>query len=473
MRPARALRWAVATGLAVGTLCVMPALAQQQDPGLTRLNACVTTPAKAPGNQEDRMNAMNPAISEPDKVAWCFFLYVNGRQPATDPARNDALFETWASDGQTFNPNPQFPAPTQPKDLRPNILLQVREAERSLGLGRQGGAITPFVLPPPRPLKPGDNLEETRRNRPAFDFIVKNNLFKVTGLRAAFEKFANATPQERQLMSFPANSIEVKANWFPVENPADPTKSGIPGFTGSPAQAAGVYHVNTASDGKRYALVAMHVISKMVPNWTWATFEHQNNPGRCQFLGCRDKFGAAQALIPPDTTIPDPADPSYQNPKNNPTPYPPCAKTPALDALFTAIGGGIDPAFKNYCLKGSQVDFTDASGTAIRLGNSITEETFDFQASCMSCHGRAAFGPDGTATTVAGFDNVTGAPLGPIHGEWYWTTNIGGPWAPAAMPPVGVQIVPGAMSADFVWSIPFCAIDDTKSPIRPSRCAAK
>src|SRR3954454_23887849 len=117
MGPARVLQWAVATGLAVGTLCVMPAIGQQQDPRLTRLNACVTTPAKAPGNQEDRMNAINPAISEPEKVACCFFLYVNGRQPATDPARNDALFETWASDGQTFNPTPQFPAPEQPKDL--------------------------------------------------------------------------------------------------------------------------------------------------------------------------------------------------------------------------------------------------------------------------------------------------------------------------------------------------------------------
>jgi hypothetical protein len=215
----------------------------------------------------------------------------------------------------------------------------------------------------------------------------------------------------------------------------------------------------------------MHVISKMVPNWTWATFEHQSNPGRCEFIGCRDTFGSVQAVIPADTLVPDPNDPTYNNPKNNPTPYPPCNKTPALNTLFGA--SPIDPVFKNYCLKGSQTDFTDASGMAIRLGNSVTEEGFDFQASCMSCHGHAAFAGDGTATSSAGFDRVTGAPLGPIHGEWYWTTNIGGPWAPAAMPPVGIQIVPGAVSADFVWSIPFCAIDDTKTPIPPSVCAEK
>jgi hypothetical protein len=336
-----------------------------------------------------------------------------------------------------------------------------------MGFGREGRAIQPFVLPPPRPLRAGENVEETRRNKAAFDFIVGNNLYKVTGLQSAFAKFA----QDHKLLAFPSDAIEVKANWFPVESPDDPTKSGIPGYSGSPNDAAQFYHVNTAADGKRYALVAMHVISKMVPNWTWATFEHQNNPGRCEFIGCRDAFGATQAFVSPDTTVPDPNDSSYNNPANNPTPYPPCAKTPALDALFGAAS--IDPAFKNYCLKGSQADFMDASGMPVRLGNSITEETFDFQASCMSCHGRAAFGPDGSATSVAGFDNVTGAPLGPIHGEWYWTTNIGGPWAPAAMPLVGIQMVPGAVSADFVWSVPFCAIDDTKTPIPRSRCAAK
>jgi hypothetical protein len=57
------------------------------------------------------------------------------------------------------------------------------------------------------------------------------------------------------------------------------------GFAGTPAEAAKLYHVNSAG-GKQYALVSMHVISKMVPNWTWATFEHKDNPGRCDVIGC-------------------------------------------------------------------------------------------------------------------------------------------------------------------------------------------
>jgi hypothetical protein len=46
-------------------------------------------------------------------------------------------------------------------------------------------------------LKPGDNLEETRRNKPTFDFIVTNNLYKISGLQAAFEnsrRFKAAEP---------------------------------------------------------------------------------------------------------------------------------------------------------------------------------------------------------------------------------------------------------------------------------------
>jgi hypothetical protein len=30
-----------------------------------------------------------------------------------------------------------------------------------------------------------------------------------------------------------------------------------------------------------------------------------------------------------------------------------------------------------------------------------------------------------------------------------------------------------ATSADFIWSIPFCAIDDTQNPVQPSQCAGK
>jgi hypothetical protein len=44
------------------------------------------------------------------------------------------------------------------------------------------------------------------------------------------------------------------------------------------------------------------------------------------------------------------------------------------------------------------------------------------------------------------------------------------------MPPI-FEGMPGltrtGTSADFVWSIPFCAIDDTQNPPQPTICAGK
>src|SRR5712671_6318647 len=175
----------------------------------------------------------NSAMNEPDKVAWQFFIQVNTKTGATG---NNALFETWASDTDTFTMNPQFPQSPAPLALRQPIVPTIgREAIQ------ESGALLPAV--PPNP-----NVgEEARRNKVTFDFIVQNNLYKVSGLRAAFGK----------TISFPVGAMEVKANWMLVTD--------IPDFSGGRVTLADVpklYHVNTGADGKQYAFVAMHIISK-------------------------------------------------------------------------------------------------------------------------------------------------------------------------------------------------------------------
>jgi hypothetical protein len=354
----------------------------------------------------------NPAMNAPDQFAWKMFIQVN-----TSAGGTNATFETWASDTDTFKVDPVFPSGPSPLALHPPVVPTAgREAIQ------ESGGLLPAVPP-----NPSLTLEETRRNKSAFDFIVQNNLYKITGLKAAYSK----------TLSFPVDAVEVKANWVPVDQ--------VPAFTlnrVAPADVAKIFHVNTASDGKKYALVSMHVITKAVPNWTWATFENEMNPGRCDILGCKDSFGAQSAFVPPNA----------QAAKG----YPSCVKTPALTALFASAT--LDGAFVHYCLKGSQADFIDNSGLDIRLGNSVTEDGFVNQASCMTCHGRAAFDQNGKATSNAGFD-AHGAPLGPIPPSWYWTFT--------SQPPI-FEGMPGlkqiARSADFVWSIPFCAVDDTANP---------
>jgi hypothetical protein len=264
-----------------------------------------------------------------------------------------------------------------------------------------------------------------RRNRSTFDFIKDNKLFSRDGLRAYTKP-----------ITFPSDSIEVKANWVPVNQLAQ-FLSG----SGSPVDPS-LYHLNTTTENGQqvqYALISFHIISKMVPNWTWATFEHMNNPGRCDVLGCNDSFGSN-----PPTTAPRPRDPGQQ--------YPNCVKTPALTALFA--GEEIDAAFKNYCLKGSQADFTDAQGVKTRLGNSVTEQGFLDTASCISCHGNAAFSfvtGGWSANRVFLYNSTPIATLGTPDPGQFWLFPDKDPMRP--------QDAAIFRSTDFVWSIPFCAID--------------
>jgi hypothetical protein len=379
------------------------------------------------------------ALNNPDKLAWVLFLKVNA--DAKSAGNNNALFETWASDGDTFQTTPVWPTTPGRMTLAPRALSLVRRPH-------EGVHALPQVVPG------GAATEETRRNKPDFEFIRDNGLYKVSGLEAAYA--ANKT------LTFPIDSLEVKANWVEVSQ-----LKAFNGFSGTPADAAKLYHVNTAGN-TQYALVSMHVISKLAPNWTWATFEHKDNPGRCDVIGCKDSFGAQQAFVPPISAVE-----SKQH-------YPDCVKTTELTALFAHAD--LDPAYANYCLKGSQSDFTDATGLAIRLGNSVTENGFVDQASCITCHGRAAVDSTGKATSFAGFgpisinlpltQNAGNAPVGPIDPTWFWV-----PGGPPSFPVLAneADISRIAMAVDFVWSIAFCAIDDTANPPQTTSrfCAAK
>jgi hypothetical protein len=343
-----------------------------------------------------------PALNQPDMVSWQLFAMVNA--PAATPGNNNVLFETWASDQDTFRVTPIWPTTPGPMVLSVPALEEFRPVRPGL---------QPRVLP--------GGSEETRRNKVTFDFIVSHNLYKRSGLRTAF-----ASGKE---LVFPIDSVEVKANWVPANT-----------------VNASLYHVNTASDGKQYALVSMHIISKQIPNWTWATFEHENNRGRCDYIGCRDDFGATVPFVPPE--------PSSQTGKI----YPPCKKTPEVLPLFQKAK--LAPVFEHYCLKGSQVDFITATGLATHLGNSVTEMGFDNTSSCMTCHARAAFNVFGQPFPNAGFIDPPVPSLCPVPNpsidacspngapepQWFWSK----PGTPNQRPLF--------MPADFVWAIPLRAI---------------
>jgi hypothetical protein len=405
--------------------------------------------AAQPGSAGTAASAVpNPAMSAPDETAWNVFI------DAVKPAGGAATFQGWASDTDTFKPGAAWPsqghtaATTTALVGAPHLLLG-RPALRPKKLSglEATGAQQGIPNPQPPTTEPGNDnnlIEEVFRNRPAFDFIVNNHLNSRSGLQAAYKA---AT-----VVSFPSDSIEVKTNWIPVAD----IGQYYPGAT------ADQFYVATFQGNTQYALIAMHVISKLVPNWTWATFEHQLNPGRCDFIGCNDTYGAATPHVAP----------MDNQGQNQGQVYGACTKTPALEAALKAAG--VAAVFSNYCLKGSQTDFTDNTGLAVRLGNTVTEYSFVPQASCMTCHGEANFTSAGKSTTGFGFIGGNGQ-VGPINPALfgYWKTSGAPPAYPLYQGMPG--LVRNASSADFVWSIPFCAYDDVTNPSQPapSNCAGK
>jgi len=365
----------------------------------------------------------DPAVNNPDMVSWQLFALVNKSAPGLN---NNAVFETWASNEDTFQTNPKFPGASgapgcgqplvaatpggvQVAAITPVASPKILNVPALLALAPRLPGLQPHVVPGGSEDQPS---EEVRRNPTAFNFIFCNKLFTKAGLRAAF---AGGQP-----ITFPMDSIEVKANWKPAGN-----------------RSPNEYHINTASDGKRYALVSMHIISKMLPNWTWATFEHKDNPGRCDFIGCHDKVGAVVQDVK-----------AHDSPGGQ---YDPCVKTAALKKLFA--DAGLPSLWENYCLKGSQVDFVSATGVPTHLGNSIAENGFVDTASCITCHSRAAVNARAQATSSFGFldppppglcpDGTDAAcsPNGVPNPAWFWS-NPGQP-DPTML----------ALQTDFVWSI--------------------
>jgi hypothetical protein len=354
-------------------------------------------------------------INNPDKFNWQQFVIIN-KNAGIAAHPSDSVWETWASDADTF-PNPaSMPSGAKPVWPDPNAACTktLHPSFQRILSKRSEGTITPDLLPVDI-----NGGEEVRRNKDTFDFIINSGYWTRDGLKKAF---ANGT-----IISAPITSIEIKANWVPA-NDGDESN----------------FHVNTDCQNKKFKLVALHLITKALPNWTWATFEHVDNVGRCDFIGCRDSFGSQTTLTPPNR------EPSGNKSLILGKTYgasATCDKTPALLKLFS--DAGLDAkVWSNYCLKGSQVDFATAAGEPIRLGNSITEAGFVSTSSCMTCHVRASVNGEGKnqlspggflALGQAAGETDTGA-IGYPDPNWFRYSNE-----------AGTRFL---MQTDFLWALP-------------------
>lgn len=384
--------------------------------------ACSPESPKGPGSPKDpsrshdepirvaelaRAGAVDGTTQNSDEFIWR--LFVGFVSPASPANAKPVVFETWASDLDTFSTTPQWPAEGAPKRLQASALQSAVSHFRGPidvkykppGNAAVGGFPTTPVIDDQGPWI----AEEVRRNRPMFDYIVDNGLNTKAGLKSAFER--------KLQVKMPTEAVAVKGDWVPVQT----LLQWIPQIGGL-ERLRELYYTGT-SDSVEYALVSLHVSSRANANWVWGTFEHYLSPGRADDIGSWDTFGAVTPRTMP-------------NRQELNTQYGPCHKTEPLLALMREAR--LSPVWQNYCLKSTQVDFTAQDGTPTVLGNSVVERIVGNGtvaiSSCISCHYYASFGPDGSATAAA--------------------TNML-PYNPAGK--VLPAVLDGAVQFDFMWGV--------------------
>jgi hypothetical protein len=342
--------------------------------------------------------------STPEETAWRLFVAAN-----CPTSGNKVVWENWIEQLQLYPAKAAaaVAANEQPKRLHGSPLARAT-VSRSQGLrallvpdsecNRMHGA-------PPNVTPNAIICEEVRLNPDAAAFVTGNGYQLRPGQTNAAQRGTD--------IEFPKPAIEVKVDWIPATDFAPPFTCGNP--------PTGV-HVETI-DGVCYAMAGMHISSKLLNNWLWATFEPQSmltNPLRCITFGaCNDSWGSNPAT-------------------SNGGPGGFTQASPALQSLMTQAN--LAPEFFNYRLDGVQTDFT-AGGAPTFLGNSIIEgENVGMkmnEASCITCHSVSSIKNDGTD----GFNIFINLPN----------------------PPVGPQFkVPaGSIARDFVWSMGFACPDPT------------
>lgn len=318
-----------------------------------------------------------------DQMAWQRFSAV-----VAPAGQGRVEYETWAADEDIYKSEPSWPneAALEQKRLRHGVLQRIAAPHvlKNAGGDSSCGPVLNAAAGnfPARLLQPGKQpcySEEVRHNLAAYRYIVQNGLHTQTGLASAFKK-----AQGGWRVAVPEDAVEVKADWVPVDTIIDWLARN--GVRMKAAQVRAQYYT-TVAQGTSFALVSLHLRSKDAPNWLWASFEHRLNPGRCDTMGCSDRFGAATAQVAAQKA------PNRQ--------YPACEKTAAVRKMFGAMR--LAEVWNNYCLKASEIAFTTADGAPLMNGSSFTERVAAGvpinRSSCISCHASAGFNREGKAYT--------------------------------------------------------------------------
>ncbi len=359
------------------------------------------------------------ALRDPDRFAWQLFVALTwpadegSRAPAVDRPYGDpgpVMFETWALSDQVYLSKGAEPPAWEDIPWSGSRTLSTRALPRELETVRQEEPVAPGTK--------GHLQEEIRLNRVTFDYIRDNGLYSVEGQQAFY--------YDKQMIAFPTGAMEVKAVWRPIDEED---------------KARYQWTTMKATKGKAstYGLTALSISSKVLPNRFWATFEHVDNPYR---TGIHDE--------------------GWLNPSRDSVACPPGF----LDCNRAPAGFGLQGTrWENYRLRGSQVDYVDAKGNPVILGNSELEVGFQQSASCMACHRRSSIGPSRNAPLgfTFGADNKEHAAAPPVAMRLpiFNVQPDGRIESPSGAPEAGLFLLPGQakgqtasyLPLDFVWSL--------------------
>jgi hypothetical protein len=301
---------------------------------------------------------------------------------------------------------------------------------------QEGGGLHVLFSPDDGIFHNSGGFGETRLNRATYEFVRTQCLFSVEGQ----QRYAKAVADgKKPPIQFPPDSTEVKAAWLDFSDP-----QGTGSSTPIPADKQATYYT-AEFEGKKYGLTALHIITKDLNNWFWASFHHKDVP-----------------IDDVKITTPD----DYGPPK--------------------VVQGTV---WENYQLGGTQTDFTLPSGEPTILSDHYVEFQF-VRSSCITCHALATISSE-IATSASGrkFTSIENAQAKAVCAIT--------PDSPAVDPPTCKQLLgndafqpgtdklvmqrgipdpkwfhpdgkPPYLQTDFVWSISFRGRSETTPA--PKRC---
>lgn len=299
--------------------------------------------------------ACEDAAQSSDEYAWRVFVALNwparedgqGADPhAALGSQSPSVWETWSSANDIFRSDGADPGPWSGAG-QPGSVVSIGSARFEAFSARdlpnlqrvQNGRMVPVK----DPLASAARLTEIHMNRAGYDYIRERGLYNTEGQLRVLDTAVK--------VEFPAATKEVKAKWRLISE-----------------AERGRYHTLTVTlaDGTRrlYGLTALHVVTKDLPSWFWATFEHVDNP---QLPGndgwqapSRDSFACGTANRA-------------------------CNRAPPGVGLEGTV-------WQNYRLRGTLTTFVDPQGRPSSLANSELEAGMQPTASCITCHSRAGIG---------------------------------------------------------------------------------